>query len=63
MSDFAALQAFDNEFDFVKSYEVPAGVQAIEWLNRYCPGSNRPSFLAANDKRMKLFRIKNTRAI
>jgi len=61
MRDFATMQAFDNEFDYVKSYEVPAGVRAIEWLNKYGTGSNRPSFLAANDKRIRLFRIRNTR--
>ena len=46
---------FEQETDYVKSYVVPPSISSIEWLNQV-PTSN-PSFLAANDKKIRLFKL------
>lgn len=49
--------AFAPEFDYVKAYEIPAGITSIEWLNRQS-NSNTMTFLVANDKKIRLFKLR-----
>ena len=46
---------FEQETDYVKSYVIPASICSIEWLNRVQNGN--PSFIAANDKKIRLFKL------
>ena len=46
---------FEQETDYVKSYVVPPSICSIEWLNQVPSGN--PSFLAANDKKIRLFKL------
>lgn len=50
---FEEIFAFDYEFNSQKSIDISAKVTALEWVNRGYNGC-RPSFLAANEKSIKL---------
>ena len=46
---------FEQETDYVKSYAIPASICSIEWLNRV--NTKNPTFIAANDKKIRLFKL------
>ena len=46
---------FEQETDYVKSYVIPASICSIEWLNRV--QTKNPCFIAANDKKIRLFKL------
>ena len=46
---------FEQETDYVKSYVVPPSIHSIEWLNQV--ETANPCFLAANDKKIRLFKF------
>jgi len=53
----AEFPAFTLEIDYVRAYEIPAQITSIEWLNR---DRNSPAktFVVANDKKIRLFKLK-----
>lgn len=54
---FEEIFAFEPEFDFQRSMDIAQKVTAIEWLNQGYHGI-RPSFLASNEKSVKLYQLK-----
>ena len=54
---FEEIFAFEPEFQFQDIIEISPKVTAIEWLNRGYQG-RRPCLIAANEKTVKLFQLK-----
>lgn len=54
---YEEIFAFEPEFQFQDIIEITPKITSIEWLNRGYQG-RRPSFLASNEKGVKLFQLK-----
>ena len=57
LSYLTEYTGFSHEFDYVRAYEIPPNITSIEWLNRSAHSSTM-SFVVANDKKIKLFRLR-----